>query len=91
MNFTLHLLSQPGERIQFHAFAIAFILTGVFMVLTASDLGAMGPLVISLGLYAMFFGVVAELLLGVRLLIARIAIRLFVKRLAHEIDTVGGV
>ena len=86
MNIHLHHLSQPGERVQFHVCITALILTGVFMLWTAADLGAMAPLVISMGLYAIFFGILAEVLLGLRLLIARIAHRLFIKRAAQELE-----
>lgn len=86
MNIPLNHLSQPGERIQFHVCIATLILTGVFILWTAADLGAMAPLVISIGLYAIFFGILAEVLLGLRLLIARIALRLFIKRAAQELE-----
>lgn len=91
MNITLASLSQTGDRIQFHVFVIAFMLTGAFMVWTASDLGAMAPLVISMGIYAILFGALAEALLGIRLVIARIALYFFIKRVGHQLDAFGGV
>lgn len=75
MNALLNFLSRTSCRIEFHAVLIALLLTGVFMVATASDLGAMGPLVISFGIYVMFFAIVAELLLCLRLCIAYLATR----------------
>ena len=75
MSAVLAFLSRPSAHLQFHALCIALMLTGSFMVSTATDLGAIGPLVISLGIYAVVFAALAELLLGIRLLVARLASR----------------
>lgn len=75
MNAILIFLSRASFRIEFHTFTIALLLTGAFMVATASDLGAMGPLVISFGIYVIFFALAAELLLSLRLFIACLATR----------------
>ena len=81
MNATLTFLSRPGDHIRYHTFFIALLLTGVFMVATASDLGVIAPLVISLGIYAIFFALAAELLLGLRFLMAHLVARLLAKRI----------
>lgn len=75
MSAVLAFLSRPSDHLQFHTFCIAVMLTGIFMVSTATDLGAMGPLVISLGIYSVIFAVLAELLLSIRLLVARLSSR----------------
>lgn len=87
MNAVLHYLSHTSQYIQFHAIVLALILTGTFMILTASDLGVMAPLVISLGIYIVIFGVLTEMLLGFRVLITRIANRILVKKIPPITDT----
>ena len=69
MNVLLVYLSLTSCRIQFHTVIITLLLTGTFMLVTASDLGAMGPLVIFFGIYIIFFATAAELLVHLRLLL----------------------
>jgi hypothetical protein len=49
--------------------ALAAVATGLFIALTGADLGPMAPLVVSLGVYAMVFGLAVEMAIGLRLVL----------------------
>ena len=70
MNTTLRILATPGKYAAFHSLALAIILTGVLILLSASELGTVQIFMVPLGLYAVFMGVCCELLFGLRFLIA---------------------
>ena len=59
-------LAQYGRWTSFHLACLAAFLTGLFIASTAGELGPFTPLLVSLGVYAMLFAVIAEILLILR-------------------------
>ena len=75
----LNGLARPGEHATFHIVCISGLATGTAMVATASDMGALAPLIIACGFYLAFFALLAEVLLGVRCLVAGLAHRFLLR------------
>ena len=71
----LRLLGTAGPHIpfHFHALTLSAICTGIFVLLSAGDLGPLSPMLLCMGIYVIFFGLVAELIVGVRKLAGWIA------------------
>lgn len=67
-NATLKAMATYSRWTTFHICMLATLLTGSFMAVSAEDLGALGPMIVSLGICAMFFATAAELLFLVRVL-----------------------
>jgi hypothetical protein len=55
---------------------LSLLATGVFMVLSAEEMGAIGPILLSLGICLIFFVLVSEILLILRVLLKHLIIRL---------------
>jgi hypothetical protein len=53
-------LAGHGQFSAVHPFALASVATGLFAALTGAELGPFAPLVVSLGVYTMLFGLVLE-------------------------------
>jgi hypothetical protein len=51
------------HRTEFHALMVAAIATGTVLTTSAADLGPFAPMLIALGLCAVFFGVTGEAVL----------------------------
>jgi hypothetical protein len=64
-----------GPHPFFHTLTLATICTGIFVLLTAGDLGPFSPMLLCIGIYVIFFGLVAELIFGVSTLAGWIADR----------------
>ncbi|AQH06146.1 hypothetical protein A9R05_44965 (plasmid) [Burkholderia sp. KK1] len=60
----LSAVAAPGRYTALHAGVVTLIATAVFMMLTAGDLGPLGPLIIAASFYVIFAAVVIELVLG---------------------------
>ncbi|CAM2198486.1 conserved protein of unknown function (plasmid) [Paraburkholderia kururiensis] len=60
----LRVVATRGRHTALHAGVVTLIITAVFMMVTAGDLGPLGPLIIAASFYAVFAAVVIELVLG---------------------------
>lgn len=69
---------QKSNFVQLHIAAVALATTGIFMAVTASDLGVLAPLVISQGIYALIFALSLEVYLGIYILVV-VSARKFLK------------
>ena len=65
-NTILNALATYSQWTTFHICMGATLLTGSFMAASAEDLGALGPMIVSLGICAMFFATAGELLFLIR-------------------------
>ncbi len=71
-------LAVHGRHTTIHVAVVALLGTAAFIILTASDLGPMGPLVIALAFYMVVAAVTAEVALGITVVgrsLARRALR----------------
>lgn len=80
---TLEHLSPPGKHLAFHSMALATLLTGILMLLTAGQLGPVQMFVVPMGLYTVFAGLVAEIIFWIGYVIARLS-AYFAKRKAQK-------
>lgn len=69
----LSWLAVPGRHTTLHAGVITLIATAVFMMCTAGEMGAMGPLIIALSFYLVFAAAMIEFVFVVLFLIRRFA------------------
>lgn len=60
MKNILRFLLRDSRFTAFHLFAIALFLLGTFVILTATELGAFAPLLVSGGIYLAFFSLFLE-------------------------------
>ena len=79
----LNTLKSPSPNLGFHAYAIAGLVTGAFMVFSAGDMGAMAPLIISGGIFLSMFFAAAELVFLLRHVAAKAA-HAFLSRLGKD-------
>ena len=75
MSTLLARLAAPGSNTGFHASALATVATGGTVLLTAGDLGPLSPMLLAIGLYLIFFGVVVEAAFALRAVAGRLARR----------------
>ena len=74
--FVTSVLARLAVRSQhtvLHAGVVTLITTAVFMMCTAGEMGAMGPLIVALSFYLVFASVMIEVVLGVFFLVRRLA------------------
>jgi hypothetical protein len=69
----LSRLALRGQHSVLHAGVLSLIATGGFMMSTAAEMGAMGPLIIALSFYVVFAAIAIELILGVFALTRKLA------------------
>jgi len=69
----LSRLAVRGQHSVLHAGVVTLIATAVFMMYTAGEMGAMGPLIIALSFYVVFAAVMIEIVLGVFALVRKFA------------------
>lgn len=69
MNKIQKWLSGTGEYSSLHILAVSTILTGVFVVYTASAFGPIASFVIAVGAYFSIFGLIIETLIATRVAI----------------------
>ncbi len=70
MTGLLNSAATIGRYVVLHTVAVAIILTGVVMLLTATELGPVAAFIVALGLYMVIFGACIELLFGLRFVLA---------------------
>jgi hypothetical protein len=69
----LSRLALRGQHSVLHAGVMSLIATGVFMMSTAAEMGAMGPLIIALSFYVVFAAIAIEVILGLFTLMRKLA------------------
>ncbi|CAE6841775.1 hypothetical protein [Paraburkholderia aspalathi] len=69
----LSRLAVRGQHTVLHAGVVTLIATAAFMMYTAGEMGAMGPLIIALSFYVVFAAVTIEVVLGVFTLVRKFA------------------
>lgn len=65
-------LANQGPNTAFHVSKIGSTATGVVMIMTASDLGPLSPLIIASGIYLIIWALVTEAAFVLRGFLARI-------------------
>lgn len=70
MSGFLNSTATLGKYVVLHVVAAAIIITGVVMLLSATELGPVAAFIVALGLYMVIFGVCIELLFGLRCALA---------------------
>lgn len=85
MNKIILSLETPGKYLVFHISAMSVILTGIVMLLSASELGPVAAFIVPLGLYTVILGMCVELLFGLRF-----AISAATRHLTKEQGRTGG-
>lgn len=56
----------------FHISACSFVLAGLFIASTASDLGPYAPLLVAFGIYAMLFALLLEAVFWLRVVLRKL-------------------
>ncbi len=69
----LSRLALRGQHSILHAGVLSLIATAVFMMSTAAEMGAMGPLIVALSFYVVFAATAIEVILGVFALTRKLA------------------
>jgi cytochrome b subunit of formate dehydrogenase len=73
----LKAFSNYSRWTTFHICMVATLLTGFLMAASAEELGAVGPMLVSLGVCAMLFAIIGELLFLIRVFARWAARKLF--------------
>jgi hypothetical protein len=72
----LYSLTAYSQWTTFHATMLSLLGTGAFMVFSAEEMGAIGPILLSLGICVIFFALMSECILTLRVLLKVLIVRL---------------
>lgn len=72
MKKILTFLLRDSRYSIFHIAAISFFVVGLFIAMTATELGAFAPVLVSSGIYLVVFSLVLELLFWFKALLRRL-------------------
>lgn len=69
-------LANYSQWTTFQISLLALLATGVFMIISADEMGGLGPILLSFGICVVFFVLVCEILVATRMLVRYLIIRL---------------
>ncbi|OYU42659.1 MAG: hypothetical protein CFE44_22755 [Burkholderiales bacterium PBB4] len=72
----IYSLTTYSQWTAFHSAMLSLLATGAFMVVSAAEMGAIGPILVSLGICVIFFALMSEGILILRVLLKVLILRL---------------
>jgi hypothetical protein len=75
-----------SNKVMFHTIMLALALTGLLMASSAEDLGSAGPVIISLGIFVVFFAMISEALHGLLFVVRLLSRRYSASKENKEVE-----